>query len=242
LSTRIRTAFLDFDRTLGEMTQGHYALYVQACEEHGVAAKIEALQALELDDAWARFDTPEGPDHRPVSTSHEAFRAARATIAIERLRAAGVEADDATFSAIGERTSELEEQPEHYRLYDDAIPAIGRLGRHGIEAIVVSNHVWALPEIVRQLDGHARFEGVITSARVGYRKPHPAIFEAALRLGSGAPEATLMVGDSVRADVEGGRRAGLRPVLIDRSSDPVTELEGALVVTTLLDLPLEWPS
>lgn len=242
MSARIRTAFLDFDRTLGEMVDGHYAIYVQACEEQGVAASIEALSALALDDAWARFATSEGPAHPDVSSSHETFLALRAAIAIERLRAAGVEADERTFGAIGARIADLEEQPEQYRLYDDTLPGIERLGRYGIAAIVVSNHVWTLPEIVRALDGHARFEGVVTSARAGYRKPHPGIFEAALRLGTGSPAETLMVGDNPHADIEGGRRLGLRPVLIDRSAEPATRVDGGMVVTTLLDLPVEWPS
>ncbi len=256
MSTRIRTAFLDFDGTLGGMAAGHYALYVRACAEHGVAvsspevtptgevvaaAATAALAELELDDAWARFNTPLGPDHREVSGSHDDFRTLRAEIAIDRLRAAGVEADDESFEAIGQRIAILEEEPEHYSLYEETLPAIERLGRNGVDCIVVSNHVWTLPEILRQLDGHARFEGVVTSARVGYRKPHPAIFEAALRLGSGTPEETLMVGDNISADIEGGRAVGLRPVLIDRSDTPAEPPEGAVLVTSLLDLPLEWP-
>jgi putative hydrolase of the HAD superfamily len=241
MTTRIRTALLDFDGTLGGMTAGHYDLYVRACEEFGVSASKEALQQLELDDAWARFDTPQGPDHRTISASHDDFVAIRVEIAIERLRASGVETDAETFVRIGERISRLEEEPEHYHFYEDTIPAIERLAQHGVESIIVSNHVWTLPEIIRQLDGHARFEAVVTSARVGYRKPHPAIFEAALRLGTGAPEETLMVGDNPRADIEGGRAVGLRPVLIDRSGAG-REIEGAVVVSSLLDLPLEWPS
>jgi putative hydrolase of the HAD superfamily len=240
MSTRIRTALLDFDGTLGGMTAGHYDLYVRACEEYGVSASKSALQQLELDDAWERFQTPQGPDHREISATHGDFTAIRVEIAIERLRATGVQADAETFAMIGERISRLEEQPEHYHFYDDTIPAIERLARNGIESIIVSNHVWTLPEIVRQLDGHARFEGVITSARVGYRKPHPAIFQAALRLGSGAPKETLMVGDNPRADIEGGRAVGLRPVLIDRSGT-ARDIEDGLVVSSLLDLPLEWP-
>lgn len=241
MTTRIRTALLDFDGTLGGMTAGHYDLYVRACAEYGVSASQAALQQLELDDAWARFDTPQGPDHRAISGSHEEFVAVRIEIAVERLRATGVEADPETFARIGRRISELEEEPEHYYFYEDTIPAIERLGRNGVEAIIVSNHVWTLPEIIRHLDGHARFEGVVTSARVGYRKPHPAIFEAALRLGTGAAEETLMVGDNPRADVEGGRAVGLRPVLIDRTG-AARKVDGGVVISSLLDLPLEWPA
>ena len=85
-------------------------------------------------------------------------------------------------------------------------------------SIIVSNHVWRLPEIIRGLGASSRFEGVITSARVGVRKPHPGIFEAALRLAGTPVDATIYVGDSVKHDVQGARGVGMGSILIDRES------------------------
>jgi putative hydrolase of the HAD superfamily len=47
------------------------------------------------------------------------------------------------------------------------------------------------------------------SRRVGAEKPDPAIFRAALEALNAAPETTLFIGDSLRRDCEGARRAAM---------------------------------
>ena len=47
-------------------------------------------------------------------------------------------------------------------------------------------------------------------------KPHPSIFSAALQLVDVEPADAVMVGDSLRHDVEGAMRAGMRGVLLHR--------------------------
>ena len=51
-------------------------------------------------------------------------------------------------------------------------------------------------------------------------KPHPSIFSAALQLVGVRPSEAVMVGDSVREDVEGALGAGMRAVLVHRSASP----------------------
>ena len=59
------------------------------------------------------------------------------------------------------------------------------------------------------------FDAVFLSVNIGWRKPHPGIFTAALgELGIGPGDA-VFVGDSYRADFEGPSRAGIRSFLID---------------------------
>jgi putative hydrolase of the HAD superfamily len=212
-----RTVLFDFDRTLGQY-RSHYGIYVRAAAEFGVAITEDALASADLDDAWARWMTPRGPEHREESKSEEAFAEVRKTIAITRFRAAGVDVDEATLTAIAERIVTLEYAPEFFMLYDDTVPALDRLARAGVQSIIVSNHMWRLPEVIRALGVSSRFEGVITSARVGVRKPHPEIFEAALRLAATPVDQTIYVGDSYKHDVEGARGVGMASILIDRPS------------------------
>jgi HAD superfamily hydrolase (TIGR01549 family) len=49
---------------------------------------------------------------------------------------------------------------------------------------------------------------VLVSEETGYLKPHPVVFETAAERAGVEPERILYVGDSLRSDVEGGRRAG----------------------------------
>jgi len=55
----------------------------------------------------------------------------------------------------------------------------------------------------------------VYSCDVGYRKPSPKIFSLALERAGLAPENTLFVGDSPKADIMGSLKAGMIPVLKD---------------------------
>ena len=48
------------------------------------------------------------------------------------------------------------------------------------------------------------------------RKPDPRIFHLALEKAGVRPEEAMHVGDLPEEDAEGARRAGVRPILIDR--------------------------
>ena len=67
-------------------------------------------------------------------------------------------------------------------------------------------------------------------------KPHPSIFASALQLVDVTADAAVMVGDSLRHDVEGAMRAGMRAVLIHRGEMTPPEC-AAPVIRTLRELP-----
>jgi putative hydrolase of the HAD superfamily len=61
----------------------------------------------------------------------------------------------------------------------------------------------------------AYIEFSLAGGEVGYFKPEPGIFQAALERMDAAAQETTYVGDNYFADVLGSRRAGLAPVLYD---------------------------
>ena len=229
----LRAVCFDFQDTLAYYPGGNYASYVQAAQEHGVSLTQQQLNAQSLDDAWGRWRTALGPDHSAHSSSEAAWRPVHAGVHAQRIEAMGVDPGLAT--TIADRVVELQADPAGYALFDDTLPALERLMNAGIESLIVSNHIWRLPEIVVALGIGARLEGVLTSARVGYRKPHPQIYAAALRLAACEPAELLFVGDNAGHDVDGPRAAGMRALLLDREAE--TDIAGG-VVRSLLDLPL----
>ena len=77
----------------------------------------------------------------------------------------------------------------------------------------------------------------MSSSQHGYVKPHPSIFEAALHLiGVDAADA-VMVGDSVRQDVDGARQVGMRAILLARAGVPAEPIDGVPVIGSLTELP-----
>ncbi len=115
-----------------------------------------------------------------------------------------------------------------FRAYPDAATALAELRGLGMRLVCVSNWDVSLPAVLARCGLDGALDGVVTSAEAGARKPDPAIFEPALRLaGCSAPEA-LYVGDTPSEDVEGGRAAGIRTLLIDRDGGADIDSLGAI--------------
>lgn len=111
------------------------------------------------------------------------------------------------------------------RLFPDAQPALRHLQSRGYRLGLVSNTPWGTPDYLwtGQLErfGLAEFfEVACFSSDVGFRKPDPRIFQAALEALGVPPGRTVFVGDEPEADIAGARAAGLRTVWVNRSDDP----------------------
>ena len=73
-------------------------------------------------------------------------------------------------------------QRSAFHVFPDVIPALNAMREAGLRLGVVSNWGWAAPELLQTLELAQHFEVLSVSARVGYQKPHPAIFFHALEL------------------------------------------------------------
>jgi HAD superfamily hydrolase (TIGR01509 family) len=117
---------------------------------------------------------------------------------------------------------------KHYRLFPDTIPALQTLRavRPNVTLAIVSNTA-IQPDIVDfylaecGLDRLVGFR--VLSSEVGWRKPHPAIYAAALAQAGVRPEEALFVGDRPVEDVAGPKRLGMRAVLcrFDGDAEPL---------------------
>jgi HAD superfamily hydrolase (TIGR01509 family) len=94
-------------------------------------------------------------------------------------------------------------------------PALDRLLTAGYRLAVVSNSDGRAEEALAAAELLSRFEFVIDSQLVGFEKPDPRIFEAALDRMALPPGEALYVGDLYEIDVVGARRAGLDVILLD---------------------------
>ena len=106
---------------------------------------------------------------------------------------------------------------------DDAAEVLDELRTRGLRTAIVSNTPWgSSAELwLEELRRHAlleRLDAVTFCVEVGWRKPHPAPFLCTLKKLEIEPSDAIFVGDDPRWDVEGARRAGIRPILI--SADP----------------------
>ena len=118
-------------------------------------------------------------------------------------------------------------------LYDDVRPAFEWLaGRYRLFAI--SNGNADLGAI--GLDHY--FERSLAARDAGMLKPDPRIFTMLLEAAGVTAWQALHVGDDPEADVEGARRAGIRPVWVNRDDDdwPATLAAPEHIVGSLAEL------
>ena len=174
-------------------------------------------------------ETPLGVEHSARSRDERGYRELRFELTRPRVHAIGCDADA---DAITDRLLDIEEDPRHFRLCDDVLPALEALAARGLRMAIVSNHFWRLPEVASGLGLDPYLETVVTSARIGYRKPHPRIFEAALDALEVDAGEVLFVGDSAEHDVAGPQRVGMHALLLDRGASA----SGNGVIRSLADL------
>ena len=124
----------------------------------------------------------------------------------------------------------------HFFLYDDVAPALQALFARGFKLGLISNSHRCLQSFQQHFQLQGMIAAAVSSSEHGYMKPHPSIFEAAMLLAGVPASQSVMVGDSLSHDIEGARRAGMRGVLVHRSTDPAPHAPGVPVVRSLTEL------
>lgn len=115
------------------------------------------------------------------------------------------------------------------------------LRERGFGLGLVSNAIdpaWLLHRDLRQQGIAQRLDVAVFSSEVGWRKPHPVIFERALEQLGVAPERALFVGDRLYEDVHGARQLGMTTVqaLWFRADDDLDGAEPDFQAFTQMDI------
>ena len=107
----------------------------------------------------------------------------------------------------------------HFELYDDAVTVLQALLERGLHLGLISNSHRSLAAFLEHFALTDVVSTTISSHEHGYLKPHPSIFVEALARAGATAETSLMVGDSLTADVGGALAVGMRALLLRRSGD-----------------------
>ena len=221
-----RAVFFDVDFTLiypGPTFQG--AGYARFCSEEDII-----IDQSRFDDAVAAasiiLDEVEEQVYDPKLFVHYT-----ATI-IEHMggRGAGV-------IRVAERIYEQWASNHHFEIYDDVAPVLEDLAARGYLLGAISNSHRSLVAFTQHFKLDALIGTTISSAEHGFMKPHRSIFEAALQRARVRASEAVMVGDSLKADIEGALAAGMRGVLLRRSGEVPSALPADVsIITTLYEL------
>jgi putative hydrolase of the HAD superfamily len=109
-----------------------------------------------------------------------------------------------------------------YRPFPGAVRLLHGLKRAGLSLACISNATshWLIERIVDLMGFRPFLDPVVSSAGFGRTKPDPRIFHHVLETWGVPPERAAMVGDSLLADIAGGRNAGLRTLYVTMRPNP----------------------
>jgi putative hydrolase of the HAD superfamily len=161
---------------------------------------------------WCRY---EGDDEELCAMRAWApgFRRGAWSAALERQ---GVQDDDLA-AELGERFGE--ERRARHETFEDAAPVLDALSGE-YRLALVTNGASCLQREKFEASGLAdRFDAVVVSGELRSAKPDPSVYAHALEAVGARPEHAVMVGDSLRNDVDGPIAAGLSGIWLNRTGE-----------------------
>ena len=102
---------------------------------------------------------------------------------------------------------------DYCRLIPGTIEMLGRLkGIYRLGLLSNFTHAPAVEHLLEIMGLAPFFDTVLVSGAIGFRKPHPIVFEMLIKKLSVGKDFILYVGDDPEPDVLGAQKAGIRPV------------------------------
>lgn len=204
----LRAVVFDFYGTIAWHGEAPVSPYAQVFARHG----------SHLDEAHeaAYFASYDGVDHLEHSASEAAYESWVRRRLEELARSCGVPDDDVARVVDGLRAQDR----RPVVAYPDAAETLAALRQRGFLLGVCSNWGWDLDVSIGQSGLAHLIDAAVTSARVGFRKPHSQIYVAITDQLGVSPTETLFVGDSFHPDVTGPLALGMQAAHVWRRSGP----------------------
>ena len=107
----------------------------------------------------------------------------------------------------------------------------------GLRNVIASNTYWrdadSYWEDFRLLGIGEYIDDVVTSVDAGHLKPHPAVFEMAMRRSGASADRCVVIGNREGNDVEPARALGMRSILVYPDDPPPTSTQADAVAADL---------
>jgi putative hydrolase of the HAD superfamily len=210
----VRAVFFDVDFTLihpGPTFQGEG--YARACARHGVHVDPATFDRAVAASSFI-LDDVEEPLYDDGLFIHYT-----ASI-IEHMGGRGPEVVRAARDLYEQWASN-----HHFTMYDDVEPVLRALVERGLTIGVISNSHRSMVAFQEHFALDGLIHAAVGSSEHGWLKPHRSIFDEALRRAGAQAGESMMVGDSLKADVHGALAAGMAAVLLRRSGDVPPDLQ-----------------
>ena len=208
----IKAVFFDFYNTLASYYPPREDVYLNASRELGIEVDVRSLfSSLSVADIFYRNENSRSPIDKRSPEEQINFYIEYVT---RIMGGAGIKiGHDQALKIL----AKIREYKWEFKVYGDVIPTLEALKKRRLVVGLISNVAQDMEPTNAKLGLQPFLDFKVTSAEVGYDKPRPEIFLAALKKAAVKPEEALYVGDQYQIDIVGARGVGIKAVLIDRN-------------------------
>jgi HAD superfamily hydrolase (TIGR01509 family) len=183
-----------------------------------VAAAMPMLEPLAIDALVADLIVRSriGDEARAISTETPATIAAAEILVAASLDRQGLPTDLATVARI--RRAMALPVADRMKPLPGALELLAEIHALGLRTVIASNTYWrdaeSYWEDFRQLGMADHVDAIVTSVDAGHLKPHPAVFQMAMRVAEVPPERCVVIGNREENDIEPALALGMRTILV----------------------------
>ena len=198
----IEHVFFDLDHTLWDFDRNSELAFREIFEKQKIALDIEDFLGVYKPINFKYWEL-----YRNNSVSKEALRFGRLKESFDSLK---FETQDATINLIAD--DYIEYLPKNNHLLDGSMELLNNL-KNKYRLHIITNGFEEVQQ--RKMKGsgiHEFFETITTSEEAGVKKPHPQIFQIAVKKSGAQISNSVMIGDNLEADIIGAHKFGLRVI------------------------------
>ena len=226
----IKAVFFDFFNTLVHYEPPREQLYADVCKEYGIDIEPRALAVpLVLSDLFWRDEETRSPIDNRTPQEQAAFWS---EYVIRAFNGAGVQLEPDMALQIIMRMRKMNWD---FVAYDDTLPTLAMLKERNLILGLISNAGKKMDKTYEDLGLLKYLDHWVTSFEVGYDKPKPEIFQAAIHRAQLKPGEMIYVGDQYDIDIVGAREVGMKAIMLDRN-DWFPEITDCIRINKLADV------
>src|ERR1700730_11923155 len=189
-----------------------------------VSAAMPLLAPAEVDSLVADLiqSSRIGDEARSTTTEHLVAVPAAEVLVADSLSRQGLPTDAHTVALI--RRAMAVPVADRIRPLPGAVELLSEIHSLGMRSVIASNTYWrdaeSYWEDFRLLGMADHVHAIVTSVDAGHLKPHPAVFEMAMRAGGAPADRCVVIGNKEENDIEPALWLGMRTILV-HPDDPV---------------------
>jgi HAD superfamily hydrolase (TIGR01509 family) len=163
-----------------------------------------------------------GDEARSLTTEHKVLIPGAEQLVATSLKRQNLAADGLTVARV--RRAMALPVADRLQPLPGAVELLSEIRSLGMRSIIASNTYWrdaeSYWEDFRLLGMAGYVDAIVTSVDAGHLKPHPAVFEMAMRAGGAPPARCVVIGNKEANDIEPALALGMRTILV-HPDDPV---------------------